>query len=197
MIVGTLIMWVGWLFLHGGLSLYATRDLGIPKVFHNTFLGGAAGGITALIVRPAFLRAHKHVQWYDVQSICNGILAGLVSISASVDRIEPWAAVCISIIGATFYSAFCKYLECKRIDDPVEGTAVHMICGMWGVVASGFFDNKYGLLYNDPAKGRFFGYQVCGTVVIFAWASIIAIPYFLVMQQIELFRIDRTLEVIG
>ncbi len=125
------------------------------------------------------------------------MLAGLVSISASVDRIEGWAAICIAIIGATFYCAFCKYLECRRIDDPLEGSAVHMICGMWGLLASGFFDNQFGVIYGDPAKGHFFGYQVCGIVAIFAWNSVIAIPYFLVMHQIELLRIDRTVEVIG
>lgn len=65
MVVGTLILWVGWLFYTGGYDLFVTRDNNVPKVFENTFLGGAAGGITSFIIRPAFLRAHKHVSWYD------------------------------------------------------------------------------------------------------------------------------------
>jgi ammonia channel protein AmtB len=61
MVVGTLILWVGWLFYTGGYDLFVTRDGNVPKVMENTFLGGAAGGITAMIVRPAFLRTYKHV----------------------------------------------------------------------------------------------------------------------------------------
>ena len=88
----------------------------------------------------------------------------------------------IGIIGGIFYVLFCKYLEVRRIDDPVEGSAVHMVCGMWGLLASGFLDNQYGLIYNDPAKGHYFGWQICGIIAIFGWVSVLSIAYFLIMD---------------
>jgi len=90
--------------------------------------------------------------------MCNGILAGLVSISAAADRVEGWAAVSIGIIGAFFYVFTLKALQVSRLDDAIEGVGIHMGCGIWGLLAAGFFDNTFGVFYGDPHKGRYFGY---------------------------------------
>ena len=142
-VTGTLIIWACYLFFTGGKTygVFVPRANAPPKVFMITFLGAAAGGLTSMLLKPFVMRPYKHLSWYDGQSVCSGILAGLVSISSGADRIENWAAICIGIIGATFYVLFCKWLESRKIDDPVEGSAVHMICGMWGLLATGFFDN--------------------------------------------------------
>lgn len=104
-------------------------------------MAAAAGGLTALFVKPFFLRTYRHVSWYDCQTLCNGILSGLVAISASIDRVEPWAAICIGIIAGIIYVLFLRWLVHLEVDDPVEGSAIHMGCGIWGVIAVGFFDN--------------------------------------------------------
>lgn len=72
-----------------------------------------------------------------------------------------------------------------------------MGCGMWGLLAAGFFDNTYGIFYGDPHKGHYFGYQFCGMVVIFVWTSAWAITYFLVMRTFNLLRLDMCYEIVG
>jgi len=152
-------MWIGWLYYSASsYSMFDERSEGVAKIFENTYLSGAAGGLVAFFLKPALLRTHKHVSYFDCLSLCNGVLSGLVSVSSGVNKFEPWAAICVGTIGAILYCLFCKYLEVRHIDDPTEGSAVHMVCGMWAILASGFFDSDYGVIYGDPAKGHYFGY---------------------------------------
>lgn len=143
MIIGIIIIWVCWLFYDGGKTygMFTVRANASPKIFENTFLAGAAGGLTAFFFKPMLFKIYKKVSWFELKTLVNGIFAGLVSISCGCDRVEPWAAVCIGIIGAFVYIKFCLFLKKKEIDDPLEGSAVHMACGIWGLVASGCFDN--------------------------------------------------------
>lgn len=90
--------------------------------------------------------------------MCSGILVGLVASDAPIDRIEPWAAVCIGAIASLFYILGCKLLEVLKIDDPIESTCIHGFGGFWGVLSTGFFDNQNGLFYRAPHSGVFFGY---------------------------------------
>jgi len=121
-------------------------------------IAGAAGGIAAVAFKPLFVSQYNHVSKFDCLTVCNGILQGLVTISASCDRIDPWAAFCIAIMGAIFYLAFCKFLEDFHLDDVSEGTAVHFIGGMWGLLATGYFDTEYGVFYRADWKNIYFSY---------------------------------------
>lgn len=160
MVTGTIIFWACYLFFTGGktYSMFEFRHHSTQKIFTNTFLSGAAGGLFGFLLRPLLVRTYRHVSWYDCRSLTNGILAGLVSISATCDRCEPWAAVCIGIIGGIVYALMCKILEVAKIDDAVDGIPVHMGCGAWGLLAAGFFDNSFGIFYGDPGKGYYFAY---------------------------------------
>jgi len=129
--------------------------------------------------------------------MCNSILSGLVAVAASCDRIEPWAAVCIGLVAGLVYAIWCKVLQVIRVDDPCEGSAVFMMNGFWGLWGCGFFDNEFGLFYGDNEKGRYFGYEICGSVVIFGWVSAFAILYFLVMRALRLLRVSKVQEVVG
>jgi len=129
--------------------------------------------------------------------MCNSILSGLVAVAASVDRIEPWAAVCIGLVAGLVYAIWCKVLQVARVDDVTEGSAVFMMNGFWGLWACGFFDNEFGLFYDDGSKGHYFGYEICGSVVIFAWVSAFAIVYFLLMRALRLLRVSKVQEVVG
>jgi Amt family ammonium transporter len=95
---------------------------------------------------------------YDVGTMANGILVGLVSVTGSCDNIDNWAACVIGIIGGVAYCFFCKLLEKLEIDDPIEASCVHFAGGSWGVVATGFFDRDLGLFYGHDGCGTFFGY---------------------------------------
>lgn len=191
--------WACYLFFNGGkaYTMYAVRANATAKIFENTFICAASSGFTAFLLKPFFVKTYRHVSYYDGVSTMNGILSGLVAVSAGCDRYEPWAAFVIGIIAALFYIFWCKILWAMKVDDAVEGSAIHMSAGIWGVIASGFFDNSFGIFYSDPAKGRYFGYQVLGVVVIVLWTSVHAITYFLVMKTFNMLRVDMCYEIVG
>jgi ammonia channel protein AmtB len=72
-----------------------------------------------------------------------------------------------------------------------------MMGGFWGLWAAGFFDNEFGLFYGHPDKGRYFGYELCGSVVIWGWTSAFAIVYFMIMKLLKLLRVSKVQEVVG
>jgi len=124
----------------------------------NTVISGSCGGVVAVFVKARVLGTYSFVNRYDCGALCNGALVGLVSITGCCDRVEPWAAFIIGGIGALFYVAGCKILDVLHVDDPVEAAPVHFFGGVWGTLATGFFDNQNGLFYGSPNKGTYFGY---------------------------------------
>jgi ammonium transporter, Amt family len=84
-------------------------------------------------------------------NICNGLLAGLVSVTASCNNIENYSAFVIGLIGGVVYIIATKILEKFKIDDPCCASQMHAFCGMWGCIAVGFFDKDRGVIYT----GRF------------------------------------------
>jgi len=153
-------LWIGWLFFNGGstYSIFTPRANGPAKVILNTLLSGSIGGLVAVVVKPFLLKTYSYVNKFDICTLCNGILVGLVAITGVANKCEPWAAFIIGFIGALFYSLGAWILEKFHIDDPVEAAPIHLFGGMWGILAIGFFDNEKGLFYGSPDKGRFFGF---------------------------------------
>ena len=70
----------------------------------------------------------------------NGILAGLVAITAGCDVVEPWAAICIGVIAGFVYSFFSKFIMAMNVDDPLEAASVHFANGVWGILSLIIFD---------------------------------------------------------
>merc|ERR1711988_1257857 len=101
----------------------------------GTTLSAATGGVTVILVEK--LIGDKT---WSVGAVCNGILGGLVSITAGCSVTLPWSAVLIGFIGGFVYfgSSKCVLKLCK-IDDPLDAFAVHGACGFWGVFATGLF----------------------------------------------------------
>ncbi len=89
---------------------------------------------------------------YDLGSICNGILIGLVGITGSCHNVEPWAAIVTGAISGLVYALATKLLYRLEIDDPLEATQVHGFGGLVGVLVSGLFDTKKGLVYTGSFK---------------------------------------------
>ncbi len=122
----------------------------------------------------------------------------MVSIAAVADTVENWGAVLIGSIGAFLYVLGCLTLEFYRIDDPLEAIPVHLLGGVWGLFAAGFFDNFHGALFDGSTKmGKFMGYQLVGAAVIFAFVSLISFPTFLILKKINALRADKAIEEIG
>ena len=84
---------------------------------------------------------------YNVHELCNGVLAGMVSVTASCNNIDLWAALVIGIIGSGIYMNSKMLLTRYEIDDPMQVSQVHGFCGIWSVLAVGIFDSDKGLIF--------------------------------------------------
>ena len=163
----------------------------------NTLISGCTSSVLSVYLKPHIMRTYSYVTRYDCVASCSGFVAGLVGVSGCCDEIEPWAALTIGIISSIMYMLGCKLLKDFHIDDPVEAVPMCLFCGIWGTLATGFFDNKHGLFYNSPNKGSFFGYQILGMLAIILWTSLISTTYFLIMKRLGKFRIDKSIEIVG
>jgi len=153
--VGTLILAFGWFGFNTGSTL-AASDTRIGLIAVNTMLASAAGSLSGLLY--LWHRYHKP----DVAMTCNGLLGGLVSITAPCAFVSPAAAVMIGAIAGLIVVAGVLIIERRfRIDDPVGAIAVHGVCGLWGALALGLFaDGTYGDGWNGvagPVRGLFYG----------------------------------------
>ena len=122
----------------------------------NTILAPSAGGLFTFFTRK-YITGEKRDVRLDFQGLTNGMLAGLVCITASCDSVESWAAVVIGIIGSIVYSLGCLLLEKLNIDDPIEAFQVHGLCGLWGTLAVAIFDEDKGLVYGVEGSLEFLG----------------------------------------
>lgn len=135
---GVLILWLGWFGFNGGSVLSADPAI-TSLVLVTTSLGAAAGGISAFLV--STLR-YKN---YDLTMFLNGILGGLVGITAGADLMSPNEAVVIGLIAGAIIVFGVSLLDNLKLDDPVGAVAVHLICGIWGTLAVGIFGKMAGI----------------------------------------------------
>ncbi len=171
--LGVFILWFGWFGFNPG-STFNAHHLRIAIIAVNTNLAAAAGGLSALLI--SRWRTGK----WDIGMLLNGILAGLVAVTAPCAWVEGWAAIVIGLIGGVLMYASVKFLEAKGVDDPVGAVSVHGACGLWGLLSVGFFaDGTYGN-YSIEAPyitGLFYGgggeqllAQFISVAVVVAWA---------------------------
>lgn len=199
-VVGTIILLVSWLFFNGGStgSMFSDSTAqSTPKIIVVTILSGAAGGLSAAFLKTRVMGSYSEKNRYDVGSLCNGILAGLVSITGVCDRVDPWAAFLIGLLGGIIYVLSCKLLDILNIDDPIEASPVHGFCGIWGLIAVGIFDTEYGLISSNEQKGHFFGIQLLGCLIIVAWVAVLSLAFFLPTKALRMLRVPLIEEVIG
>ncbi len=129
---GVLILWLGWFGFNGGSVLSADPEL-TSLVLVTTCLAAAAGGVAAFITS---LIKYKN---YDLTMFLNGILGGLVSITAGADLMSPNEAVILGLLGGVIVVFGIALIDKLKLDDPVGAVAVHLICGIWGTLAVGLF----------------------------------------------------------
>ncbi|NJL86959.1 MAG: ammonium transporter [Leptolyngbyaceae cyanobacterium SM1_1_3] len=154
--LGCLILWIGWFGFNPGSELAAS--LNVPYIAVTTNLAGAAGGVAATIT--AWTLNGKP----DLSMIINGILAGLVGITAGCAGVGYWGAVIIGLIAGVLVVFSVAFFDSIRIDDPVGATSVHLVCGIWGTLAVGLFDKELGLFYG-AGVGQL-GIQIVGILTI-------------------------------
>jgi Amt family ammonium transporter len=126
--LGVFILWFGWFGFNPG-STYSAHELRIAVVAVNTNLAAAAGGLMALLISK-----WKTKKW-DVGMALNGVLAGLVAITAPCAWVEGWVSIIIGLIAGILVYAGIKFIESRGIDDPVGAVSVHGVNGIWGLLA--------------------------------------------------------------
>jgi Amt family ammonium transporter len=197
-IVGTLILAFGWFGFNTGSTL-AASDLRIGVVAVNTMLASAAGGFFAMMVM--WLKYGKP----DLTMSANGLLAGLVGITAPCAFVSPVCAVLIGALSGVLCCGSVFFMErVLKVDDPVGAISVHGVCGAWGVLALGLFaDGSYGdgfngakgtvrgLFYGDAGQ---FGAQIIGTVTNLVFVFAVAYLFFRVLDRVMGIRVASDIE---
>ncbi len=179
---GVLILWLGWFGFNGGSVLSADPEL-TSLVLVTTSLAAAAGGVSAFLTS---LFAYKN---YDLTMFLNGILGGLVGITAGADQMSPNEAVIIGLIAGVVIVAGVALIDRLKLDDPVGAVAVHLICGMWGTLAVGIFGKLAGF---DQ-----FLVQLAGVGAAAAFCSLSAFIILFTVKKVSGIRVDEKEELEG
>ncbi|WP_430929305.1 ammonium transporter [Polaribacter marinivivus] len=135
---GVLILWLGWFGFNGGSVLSADPEL-TSLTLVTTCLAAAAGGVVAAFVSTIL---YKNL---DLTMFLNGILGGLVGITAGADQMSPTDAIIIGGIAGAIIVFAVSLIDKLKLDDPVGAIAVHLVCGVWGTLAVGLFGNLAGV----------------------------------------------------
>ena len=131
---GVLILWLGWFGFNGGSVLSADPSL-TSLALVTTCLSAASGGIGAAVFSRIL---YKNL---DLTMFMNGVLGGLVGITAGADQMLPTSAILIGLIAGIIVVLSVALLDKCKLDDPVGAIPVHLFCGMWGTLAVGIFGN--------------------------------------------------------
>jgi Amt family ammonium transporter len=190
--LGTFVLLVGWMGFNGA-STFAGSDLRLTVVIVNTILASAFGCLAALFM--TWWRFGKP----DPGMTCNGLLAGLVAITAPCAFVAPWGAAIIGSVAGVLMYATVLFMERRmKIDDPVGAIAVHGANGLWGLLAVGLFaDGSYGAGLNGVdggVAGLFAKHgggidqllaQVADCVVLITWCSIACVVFFSILNRVQ------------
>ncbi|WP_026564079.1 ammonium transporter [Bacillus sp. UNC41MFS5] len=160
---GAFILWFGWFAFNAGSTLDASSSALAPIAI-NTMLAGASGGAASLFI------TMKKFGKADPSMTINGVLAGLVAITAGCAFVSEWSAVLIGAISGTLVIYTTLFVDYLKVDDPVGAVAVHGFSGVFGTIAVGLFDSSQGLLTTGHVS--LLEVQLLGAIVVIVWGLI-------------------------
>ena len=181
-VIGVFLLWLGWFGFNGGSVLSADPGL-VSKVFVTTSLAAAAGAFGALII------SYLKFKTYDITMVLNGILAGLVGITAGADQMGVIDSIIIGFVGGGLVVFGVVLFDKIKIDDPVGAISVHLIGGIWGTLAVGLFGDLAGM---DQVISQLTG---IGATAVFCFAT--AWIIFFVLKKTVGIRVDEKEETEG
>lgn len=179
---GVLILWLGWFGFNGGSVLSANPEL-TSLVLVTTSLAAAAGGIGAVLLNTIM---YKNL---DLTMFLNGILGGLVGITAGADLMSPNEAIVIGFLAGILIVLGVAFIDKLRLDDPVGAVTVHLICGIWGTLAVGLFGSKAG--------GGQFLTQLYGVLIVGVFCVVCSLIILGALKAIMGLRVSKEEEVEG
>ena len=195
-VIGVFILWFGWFGFNAGSELAADGLLSFLAM--NTLMAAAAGVIGATII------VWMKTGVADVAMAANGALAGLVSITAPVGTVEPWAALVIGFVGGVIVVFSVFFFDRIRIDDPVGAISVHGVCGIWGTLSIGIFAKYDDAFLGIEDAGLIYGggisqliVQALMVLIVIAWVGITSFIVFKAIDATVGLRVDEEEEVMG
>ncbi len=186
--LGVFILWLGWFGFNPGSTTTGDGLMGYIAVTTN--LAAAAGAIAAMVT--AWVIIGKP----DASMSLNGVLAGLVAITAPCDAVSPSGAIAIGVIAGMLVVLSVLFIDrVLKIDDPVGAVSVHGVCGLWGTLSVGFFNLESGLFYGGGLSQLMS--QIIGAGAAFVWAFGLGMALFLGIRHTMGLRVTEKEEIQG
>ncbi len=177
--IGVMLLWLGWYGFNGG-SVLSADPRGVSYVFVTTTLAAAAGSVTAMLVSWILLKKP------DLSMALNGVLAGLVGITAGADVVGVFSSLLIGVIAGALVVFSIFFFEKVKVDDPVGAISVHGVCGVWGTVAVGLFSGDHSFVT-----------QVIGCLAIVATAFVASFVLASAVKAVMGLRVSAEEEIEG
>lgn len=216
-VTGTFMLWLGWYGFNPGSTLGLAIKGYSATASRAAVTTTIAPSIAGLVVIMLEKLVGDHT--WSVGAACNGILAGLVSVTAATATVTPGFAFLIGLIGGfVYFTSKETVLKCCKVDDPVDAVSVHMACGCWGVLAAGLFtapeldyrvstpglgtDLKGGLFIANRADGQSPNWNIMGAAlaevaVVFCWSGSISLVMFAILKVTGMLRVSAEMEAAG
>ena len=179
---GVFILWLGWFGFNGGSVLSADPEL-TSLTLVTTSLAAAAGGVAAAFFSNLLYKN------FDLTMFMNGVLGGLVGITAGADQMSPSDAILIGLIAGVIVVLGIALIDKLKLDDPVGAVAVHLICGIWGTLAVGIFGAMAGF---DQ-----FLVQLIGVGIVGAFCVATSFIILMIVKSTTGLRVDKDEELKG
>jgi Amt family ammonium transporter len=180
--IGVFLLWLGWFGFNGGSVLSADPGL-VSLTLMTTCLAASAGAVGAMVT--SWVTAKKP----DLSMVLNGVLAGLVGITAGADQMAMTSSILIGLIAGVVVVLSVYFFDRVKLDDPVGALSVHLVCGIWGTLAVGIFGAKAGWAQ--------FKVQAIGVVAYGVATFVAALIIFLILKAITGIRVTAEEEIEG
>ena len=191
--LGAFILWVSWFGFNGGSVVTSESGfdlVAIGSVFMNTILSSSACAVSAMII--TWVRYGKS----DITMTLNGIVAGLVAVTAGADQLPHYAALLVGV-GAAFVMIYgIEFMDhiCK-VDDPVGAISVHGLCGAFGTIMTGVFSVEKGVIYTG--RFNFLGVQLIGVLSVAVYGLAAMTLLFVILKHTVGIRVSEKAEIMG
>lgn len=191
--LGAFILWVSWFGFNGGSVVTSESGfdlVAIGSVFMNTILSSSACAVSAMII--TWVRYGKS----DITMTLNGIVAGLVAVTAGADQLPHNAALLVGV-GAAFVMIYgIEFIDhiCK-VDDPVGAISVHGLCGAFGTIMTGVFSVEKGVIYTG--RFNFLGVQLIGVLSVAVYGLAAMTLLFVILKHTVGIRVSEKAEIMG
>ena len=184
--LGMFVLWFGWFGFNPGSTMAADPDA-IARIAINTCLAGAVGGVASTFV--SFIALGKP----DLSMVLNGILAGLVAITAACNWTTPGGSIIIGLIAGVLVVYAVLFFDKIKVDDPVGALSVHLVNGVWGTLAVGLFaadiGGVKGLLYGGGTAQLFS--QIKGIVAVAVYVVVVSLICWAIIKAVMGLRVSE------